>query len=297
MKIIISGSSGFIGSALVAYLKDKGHHVKRLMRSKLASGQDVGYWDPENHILDPAELQGYDAVINIAGENIFGRWTTAKKQRILSSRIDSTRLLTDTLVSMSQPPSVLINASAVGYYGERGEEELNESSQRGDGFLAEVCHQWELAAEMASTERTRVVCLRIGVVLSSQGGALKMMLTPFKLGLGGRIGSGTQFMSWIALDDLLGIFLFALEHKELKGPINAVSPQPVTNRQFTETLAKVLYRPACFPVPAFAARWAMGEMAEELLLASTKAVPFSLLEAGYDFQFPGLDKALIHLLR
>jgi uncharacterized protein (TIGR01777 family) len=296
MKIIITGSSGFLGSELIDFLQRQNHKIKRLVRDQGIVADDIGYWNPAEHILDEDELQEYDAIINLAAENIFGRWTKSKKQHILSTRVKSTQLLTDTLTSMSKPPPILINASAIGFYGDRGDEDLDESSSCGSGFLSEVCRQWEAAAFKASQKDIRVVCLRIGIVLSPKGGALKMMLPSFKFGLGGRIGSGKQYMSWVSIEDIKQIVQFSLVQKDVSGPINAVSPHPVTNQEFTEILAHKLHRPAFIPMPAFLPRWVMGEMADELLLASAKVYPSSLLKAGYKFRFSYLEQALTHLL-
>jgi uncharacterized protein (TIGR01777 family) len=247
--------------------------------------------------VDTAGLEGLDAAVHLAGENLAtGRWTAEKKARIRESRVNGTRFLCEALVRLAQPPKALMCASAIGYYGDRGEAILREDSPAGSGFLAEVCRAWEGAAAAAVQQGIRVVHLRIGVVLSPAGGALAKMLTPFKMGLGGKIGSGQQYMSWIALDDLLGIIHHALTSDTLQGPVNAVAPQPVTNVEFTTTLGRVLARPTLLPMPAFAARLAFGEMAQELLLASTRVVPASLLASGYGFRYPELEGALRHLL-
>lgn len=294
MKIIVTGSSGLVGSELVSFLEGQGHSIKRLVRDKAKLKEPgFGFWDPENHILDPVELIGYDAVVNLAGESISeGRWTEAKKKRLLSSRIDSTTLLSKTMETMENPPKIFINASAIGYYGNRGEETLDEQSIPGNGFLADVCQQWENATKPAIKDNIRVVILRFGVVLSSKGGALQKMLTPFRLGLGGCIGSGKQNMSWIAIQDLVRIILYILETPSIQGVVNAVSPNPVTNKEFTKTLGSQLQRPTLFCVPAFAARWVFGEMADELLLASTKVVPKELLQKVYTFLYPTLEATL-----
>jgi len=239
-----------------------------------------------------------DAVVHLAGENIAaGRWTERQKARIRDSRVKGTRLLCDLLARYSPPPKALVCASAVGYYGDRGDEILKEESASGSDFLSDVCGEWEAATQTAVERGIRVVNLRIGVVLSPLGGALAKMLTPFKLGAGGVIGSGRQYMSWIALDDAVRAFHFALTNQSLHGPVNAVAPNAVTNRDFTRTLGRVLSRPTVFPMPAFAARLAFGEMADALLLASTRVQPARLLAGGFTFRYPDLEGALRHLLR
>jgi len=294
MKVLVTGSTGFIGSALVSALTAAGHQVTRLVR-KLAGAGEVR-WDPAAGAIDTGGLEGHDAVVHLAGENIAGRWTAAKKQRIRESRVNGTRLLAEALAKLSRRPRALVCASAIGYYGDRGEEKLREGSPPGKGFLAEACVAWEAAAKPAADAGLRVVHLRIGVVLHPKGGALKQMLLPFKLGLGGVIGSGRQYMSWIALDDLIGIFQHALANDSLRGPANAVAPNPATNREFTKSLGQVLSRPTIFPMPAFAARLAFGEMADELLLASTRVEPARLAASGYSFAYPQLEATLRHLL-
>ena len=294
MKVLVTGSTGFIGSALVSALTAAGHQVTRLVR-KLAGAGEVR-WDPAAGAIDTGGLEGHDAVVHLAGENIAGRWTAAKKQRIRESRVNGTRLLAEALAKLSRRPRALVCASAIGYYGDRGEEKLREGSPPGKGFLAEACVAWEAAAKPAADAGLRVVHLRIGVVLHPKGGALKQMLLPFKLGLGGVIGSGRQYMSWIALDDLIGIFQHALANDSLRGPANAVAPNPATNREFTKSLGQVLSRPTIFPMPAFAARLAFGEMADELLLASTRVEPARLAASGYSFAYPQLEATLRHQL-
>jgi len=295
VRILVSGSSGLVGSALVPFLTTSGHSVTRLVRS--APGKEEGRWDPAAGTIDAAALEGHDAVVHLAGENIAERWTPERKARIKDSRVKGTRLLAETLGRLAQPPKVLVAASAIGYYGDRGDALLREDSTSGSGFLAEVAREWEAATAAAATKGIRVVNLRIGVVLSPRGGALAKMLLPFKLGLGGVVGSGKQHWSWIALDDLLGIILFALNTDTLKGPVNAVSPKPVTNYEFTKTLGRVLKRPTIFPMPASAARFAFGEMADELLLSSTRVDPTKLVAAGYQFRFPELEGALRQVLK
>ena len=297
MKILVTGSSGLVGRALVAFLAAGGHGVTRLVRSRPGSGATEVHWDPDVGSIDTLRLEGLDAVVHLAGESIAtGRWTAEKKARIRESRIRGTRLLCESLARLGQPPKALVSASAIGYYGDRGDEILREESGPGTGFLAEVCKEWEAATGLAIQKGIRVVHLRIGVALSAVGGALAKMLFPFRMGLGGVIGSGRQFMSWIALDDLVGSIAYALTTDAIRGPMNAVAPHPVTNREFTRTLGRVLARPTLFPMPAFAARLAFGEMADELLLSSTRVEPVRLSSAGYQFRYPTLEIALRHLL-
>jgi uncharacterized protein (TIGR01777 family) len=297
VRILVSGSSGLVGSALVPALRAEGHAVVRLVRGELGSG-DFLTWDPTSGTIDQQALEGFDAVIHLAGESIAAkRWTAEQKARIRDSREKGTRLLCESLARTLHPPRTLVSASAVGYYGDRGEEVLREESPPGLGFLAEVCRAWEAATEPALSRGIRVVNLRIGMVLSPTGGALARMLTPFRLGVGGVVGSGKQYMSWIALDDVLGVIRYVLSREELRGPVNAVAPNPVSNREFTKTLGRVLSRPTILPLPAFAARLAFGEMADAVLLASARVEPARLLSSGYRFQFPELEGALRHLLR
>jgi uncharacterized protein (TIGR01777 family) len=246
--------------------------------------------------IDVSALEGIDAVVHLAGENIAARWTATQKAKIRDSRVRGTQLLCETLARLSSPPQVLVSASAIGYYGDRGEEILTEESPPGRGFLPEVCRAWEAATEAAKQRGMRVVILRLGMVLSAAGGALAKMLPPFRLGLGGMVGSGRQYMSWIALDDVVGTIQHAIVTDALQGPTNAVAPQAVTNQEFTRTLGKALGRPTLLPLPAFAARLMFGEMADELLLASTRVQPTKLLGSGYRFRYPELEDALRHVL-
>jgi uncharacterized protein len=300
MRILVTGSSGLIGSALVPFLNAGGHRVIRLIRSQSqtpTSGESWG-WDPERGTLLAAGREEPDAVVHLAGENIAGgRWTERRKALIRESRVRGTRVLVDLIGRRSPPPKVLVCASAIGYYGDRGDEILREESAPGSGFLPDVCREWEAACQPAADKGIRVVNLRIGVVLSPAGGALAKMLTPFKWGAGGVIGSGGQYMSWIALDDVVSAIQAALTHDSLRGPVNGVAPNAVTNRDFTRTLGRVLSRPTLFPMPAFAARLALGEMADALLLASARVVPVRLLESGFVFRYPDLEGALRHLLK
>jgi hypothetical protein len=297
MKILVSGSTGLIGSALVPFLTAGGHKVIRLIRAETRPGQAAVHWDPAAGKIDSNALEGLDAVVHLAGENIaVRRWTPAQKARIRDSRVQGTRLLAQSLARLQQPPKVMVCASAIGFYGDRGEELLTEASAPGSGFLTDTCRDWEAAAQPASEKNIRVVNLRLGVVLNPGGGALAKMLLPFRLGVGGKIGSGRQYMSWIGIDDVVGVIHYALTTDELRGPVNAVAPNPVTNREFTKTLGRVLSRPTIFPMPAFAARLAFGEMADELLLASTRVKPARLQNSGYYFHHPRLEDALRHLL-
>ncbi len=298
MKILVSGSTGLVGSALTAFLKARGDEVIRLVRRPPAPRAAAVEWDPERETLDPSALEGMDAVVHLAGENIANRrWTDTQKSRILSSRVQGTYLLATTLAKLKAPPKVLVSASAIGYYGNRGPGSLNEKSAPGTDFLRDVCRKWEAAATPASDAGIRVVFLRFGVILSPAGGALAKMLLPFRLGAGGRIGDGKQYMSWISLDDAIGATHHALVNEHLVGPVNAVAPNPVTNAEYTKTLGRVLRRPTVFPMPAPAARLAFGKMADELLLSSARVEPVALLESGYEFAHPELEAALRHLLR
>jgi uncharacterized protein (TIGR01777 family) len=294
MKVLLSGASGLIGSAVSAALTAAGHQVVPLARQKDKPG--AVYWDPVRGDIEQDKLQGFDAVIHLAGENIVGKWTAEKKQRIRDSRVKGTAMLCDVLTRLAQPPGTLLCASAIGYYGNRGDEVLTERSLPGDSFLAKVCDEWEVAAAPAVSKGIRVANMRIGMVLTPRGGALTKLLTPFRLGVGGKVGPGTQYMSWITLDDVVGAFLHALQTEALIGPVNVVSPNPVTNYQFTKTLGRVLFRPTIFPLPSFMARFLFGEMANELLLASTRVLPTRLQETGYQFRHPNLEAALRHLL-
>jgi uncharacterized protein (TIGR01777 family) len=299
MRVAITGSTGLVGFEVATVLSAEGHEVVRLVRRVPNPGETAVRWDPAKGEVDAAGLEGLDAVVHLAGENVgSGRWTAARKAAIRDSRVNGTRFLCDTLARLSRPPKTLVCASAVGYYGDRGEETLTEDSSGGSGFLPEVCREWEEASAAADRKGIRVVRLRIGVVLSGKGGALSKMLPLFRAGLGGVIGGGRHYMSWIALDDLVRIILHTLEHGELSGPVNAVSPHAVTNREFTEVLGKTLSRPTLLPVPAFALRLAVGrEMADSLLLSGARVIPRRLEETGYRFRFPELSGALRHLLR
>ena len=298
MKILMSGSHGLVGSSLVPALLAKQHQVVRLVRSPAAAAGSEIAWDPEGGRLDPALLSGFDAVVHLAGEAIAARrWTPEQKARIRESRTKGTRLLSEAITGLSIPPRTLLSASAIGYYGDRGEQVLVEESPPGQGYLPEVCQAWEAATEPAARKGIRVVCLRFGIILSPAGGALAKMLPPFQMGAGGILGSGRQYMSWISLDDAVGAVLHALEYSPLRGPVNLVTPQPVTNAHFTKTLGRVLRRPTIFPMPSFAARLVFGEMADALLLSSARVEPKRLLASNYPFRHYELEPALRHLLR
>jgi uncharacterized protein len=290
--VAVTGASGLVGSSLVSSLEAVNHRVIALVRRAPRPGENALRWDPSSGAITPAGPAGADAIVHLAGDSIMGlRWTTEKKRRIKESRTTATRLLVQTLIRLPQPPAVLVCASAIGYYGSRGDEVLTEDSRPGTGFLADVAREWEAATAPAIAQGIRVVNLRLGVVLSARGGALAKMLTPFRLGLGGVIGDGAQWMSWIALDDTTGAIVHALTTDSLRGPVNAVAPAPVTNAEFTRTLGRVLGRPTLVPLPAFAARLALGEMADQLLLASQRVAPERLHASGYAFRHPTLEGA------
>lgn len=292
MRVLVSGATGFIGTQLVRFLATKEGEVVRLVRRESPSGSREIPWNPETGSLEASRLEGFDVVVHLAGEPIAaGRWTPEKKRRIQESRVQGTRLLSQALSQLSKPPQLLICASAIGFYGDRGDELLNENSPAGKGFLPEVAQGWEGATEIASQKGIRVLNLRLGIVLWPTGGAIKMMLPPFQLGLGGKLGSGRQIMSWISLKDVIGIIHYAFANPNLKGPVNAVSPHPVTNLEFTKTLGRVLKRPTLFPVPAFAVRLLFGEMGEDLLLSSTRVEPAFLKANVYPFFHPTLEEA------
>jgi uncharacterized protein (TIGR01777 family) len=295
MRIAVSGASGLIASALVPALRAGGHELLRLVRRE-TRGADEVRWNPAAKTVEAARLEGLDAVVHLSGENIAdGRWTDAKKARLRSSRVDSTRFLSATLAGLARKPSVLVSASAVGYYGDRGDSWLTETALPGTDFFGQLCVEWDAAAAHAARAGIRVVHPRTGIVLSPAGGALSKMLLPFKLGLGGRVGSGRQYFSWIALDDVVGVIHHMLARSDLVGPVNVDTPEPVTNAELTKTLGRVLGRPTLFPVPAPALRIVFGEVADALL-ASTRMRPERLLETGYRFRFPELEGALRHVL-
>src|SRR3990170_1980899 len=294
MRIAVSGSTGLVGSEVVASLSAVGHEVVRLVRRAPAPAEKAVRWDPEKGEIDAAGLEGLDAVVHLAGENIAsGRWNDARKAVLRDSRVNGTRLLCEALAGLARPPKTLVCASAIGIYGDRGEDALTEESLPAAGFLPGVCREWEAASGPAARKGIRVVALRIGMVLSPKGGALSRMLPLFRAGLGGVIGSGRQYVSWVALDELPLILLHALQCGDLSGPVNAVAPRPVTNREFTQALGKALSRPTPLPVPAFALRLAVGrEMADALLLSSARVVPKRLLDTSYAFRSPELETTL-----
>jgi len=297
-RILVSGASGPIGTALLPSLKASGAHISRLARKNAkysASDEPLIPWDPTQP-LSAETASGFDAVIHLAGESIVGRWTDEKKREIRDSRVKGTSNLAQALAQAKQKSQVFICSSAIGYYGDRGDELLNEQSSPGSGFLPEVCVEWEAAAKPAIDAGIRTVMMRTGVVLSPKGGALGKMLTPFKLGVGGRIGSGRQWMSWIDVQDMVGAIHVMLENDSLHGPVNMVAPNAVTNAEFTKALAAVLSRPAIFPVPAFAVKLGFGEMGETALLGSQRVEPRRLMDGGYSFQFSDLSASLKHVL-
>lgn len=303
MKVLVSGSTGLIGSALVYHLKRNGHEPIRLVRHHGHFDEPQITWNIEKGQLNPKDLEGIDAVVHLAGHNIAaGRWTEAAKKKIRESRVQGTRLLSETLAQMEKPPETLVCASAIGYYGDRGQEWLTEVSGLGKGFLPQVCREWEAACQPARDKGIRVVNTRFGIVLSPEGGALKAMLLPFRLGLAGNLGNGKQYMSWIALDDVVGGILHVLTHPKIRGPVNFTTPHPVTNADFTTAMRHVLY-PSFLPMhywtppaPALAVKLALGEMGEALLLSSERVQPTVLLEAGYPFNYPELEPALRSML-
>jgi uncharacterized protein (TIGR01777 family) len=298
MKILISGSHGLVGQALGKSLVEDGHEVVPLVRGGHTVGALEVEWHPNQGRIDAQHLEGFDAVFHLAGESIAsGRWTDEKKRAIRDSRVKGTQLLSETLAQLSRPPSVFISASAIGYYGNRGDEELTETSPPGNDFLAKVCVEWEAATAPAAEKGIITVLARFGVILDRDGGALSKMLTPFRMGIGGRVGDGKQWMSWIALDDVINSLKFLLSDAAVRGPVNVVSPNPVTNAEFTNTLGRVLSRPTFFPVPVFAARLAFGEVADALLLSSQRVEPGVLEDRGFAPYWPRLEPALKHLLQ
>ena len=300
MKVCLSGASGLVGSSLSAFLTSGGHEIARLVRPSSSSQGGFGRtieWSVEHGVANPDELEGFDAIVHLAGENIAAkRWTPEQMAKLEKSRVDGTRHLCEALAARKDRPEVLVCASAIGFYGDRGTEILDENSQAGDGFFPELCEAWEEATRPAREAGIRVVNARFGVILSPAGGALAKMLLPFKLGAGGKLGSGNQFMSWISLDDAVSALHHALRTESLRGPVNVVAPNPVTNAEFTKTLGRVLRRPTIAPMPAFAARLAFGKMADEALLSSARVLPRKLQESGFRFDHPDLEVALRHVL-
>lgn len=294
MNVLVSGAKGLIGSALIPELEAGGHRVNRLTRTP-RSGEDIR-WDPDAGMIE-GDLAGFDAVVHLAGESIAeGRWTSERKRRILESRQKGTHLLAEKIAGLPEPPSVMVSASAIGYYGDRGNELLTEESEPGTMFLSGVCREWEAAAQPAREAGVRVVHPRFGIVLSTEGGALGSTLPIFKLGGGGKIGSGRQYWSWVSLDDVVGALVHAINRDALSGPVNVVAPDPLTNAEYTRVLGRVLGRPTFFAVPAPAARIVLGGMADNLLLASARVEPAKLDETGYEYCHPKLEGALRHLL-
>ncbi|MGE5174974.1 MAG: TIGR01777 family oxidoreductase [Hyphomicrobiales bacterium] len=295
MHVVVSGSSGLVGGALVPLLRARGHRVTRLVR-RAPAGEGAATWDPDKGALDPATLEGVDAVVHLGGVSIAGGvWTPGRKRRILESRVGSTSLLARTMAGAARRPSVFVHSSGSNYYGDRGDEILSESSPPGHGFLADVCRAWEEASRPAMDAGVRVVHLRTGLVMSARGGVLAALAPIFRLGLGGRVGSGRQWMPWIALDDLTLAIARAVEDASLRGAVNAVAPEPATNADFTRALGRALRRPTSFPVPAFLVRLLPGGMGEETLLGSQRIVPARLLSAGFAFRHPSLEETLAAL--
>lgn len=296
-SIAVSGATGLVGAALSEQLHDRGDSVYRITRNSRVESMHDLVWNTADGLINPQRLSGLDAVVHLAGENIAeGRWNDVKKARIRSSRVEGTRKLVEQMVRCEQPPQTLVCASAIGFYGDRGDQILTEDSPAGEGFLPAVCREWEEATSAARDAGIRVVNVRIGVVLSSKGGALQKMLLPFKLGVGGKVGSGKQYWSWISLHDLVRILMFAVDRQDLSGPVNAVAPNPVTNLEFTRDLGAVLHRPTVLPMPGFAAKLALGQMAQDLLLASARVSPERLLASGFEFDYAALPEALVHEL-
>lgn len=296
MRVLMSGASGLLGTVLSQALETRGDGVTALARKEALSNERQIFWQP-GRALDPALVSGFDAVIHLAGESVVGRWTTAKKQRIRDSRVLGTRTLAEAAARAAQKPAIFLAASAIGYYGNRDDEILGETSSSGTGFLAETCREWEAAAGPVQQAGIRLIHARIGVVLSKKGGALDKMLLPFRLGFGGRLGSGKQWWSWIHIDDIVGAMLHIMNNENVRGAVNLTSPNPVTNSEFTSILGKVLSRPVIFPVPEFALQLALGEMGKEVLLGSQRVQPRKLIGDGYSFKFPQLSGALENLLR
>ncbi|HSL54754.1 MAG TPA: TIGR01777 family oxidoreductase [Pyrinomonadaceae bacterium] len=296
MRILVSGSHGLVGKALIRSLTSDGHEIVRLVRDKPSGAAEVE-WHPNEGRLDASALEGIDAVVHLAGESIAsGRWTNEKKRAILDSRVKGTALLSNAIAQVSRPPSVFVSASAIGYYGNRGDEVLTEKSAPGNDFLANVCVEWENATRLAIEKGIRTVHTRFGIILDANEGALGKMLTPFQMGVGGRVGSGKQWVSWISIEDVVNGLISVIGDKSVSGPVNFVAPNAVTNAEFTKVLGHVLSKPTLFPVPAFGVRMAFGEMADALLLSSQRVKPVVLEERGFRFKWPTLEPALRHLL-
>ena len=297
MRILITGANGLIGTALQRSFDEIGHELLLASRKEAKDSQHI-QWDVEKGFSEPERLEGVDAVVHLAGESVFGlSWSDAKKKAIRDSRVDGTRSVVEAISRLKARPNVLVAASAIGFYGDRGDEEMTESSAAGDTFLAEVSKEWESEARRAEDAGIRTVLLRTGIILSKDGGALGTMLLPFKLGIGGVVGSGKQWMSWISIDDHIRVINYAIENENVRGAVNSVSPNPVTNGEFTKTLGEVLYRPTILPLPSFAVNMVFGEMGDALLLASTRVVPKRLEDAGFEFKYPELKTAIEHAVK
>lgn len=302
MNIAISGATGLVGTALTKYLKENGYNVKVITRKKHNSS-DYIFWDIDKKLIDSEKLEDIDVVIHLAGENISGqnpiqgRWTQERKKEILESRVKGTTFLSETLANLNNPPKLFISASAIGYYGDRNNETLNENSPKGTGFLSDVCLEWEKSTQELVGKGIRVVNTRFGVILSKEGGALKTMLLPFQMGVGGILGDGQQYMSWIDIDDVTGAIKYIIENNKIEGVVNIVSPKPVTNYEYTKALGNVLNRPTIFPIPKIGINILFGEMGQELLLASQKVNPDILLKNGYNFKYSTINESLNHIIK
>lgn len=297
LHILMSGASGVVGSSLIPFFTTGGHRVTRLVRKKPLQNENERFWDPQKGILDIGDADNFDVVIHLSGESIGqGRWSPNKKKKIIDSRNMTTSLIANSIAKLKKPPQAFLCASAIGYYGDRGDEVMTEENECGADFISNVCSQWENAAIPAQKKGIRVVFLRIGVVLSPVGGALQRLLPSFNIGLGGKVGSGRQYMSWISMDDLIGTVYHAINDDNLSGPVNIVAPAPVSNLELVRTLGKVISRPAIFTIPAWLIKLVFGEMGQEILLASTRVKPEKITAAGYQFRHPELEGALRHLL-
>lgn len=301
MNIAITGATGLVGTSLTNYLKSKGHNVKIITRKKENSGNSV-FWDINNKIIESEKLENLDAIVHLAGENIAGknpiqgRWTKERKQEILGSRVKGTKFLSDVITKLSNPPKVFVCASAIGFYGDRNNESLNETSSKGSGFLSDVCQAWENSTQNVKDKGIRTVNTRFGVILSKDGGALKTMLLPFQMGVGGIVGDGKQYMSWIDIDDITGAIEHVILNKNIEGVVNFVAPKAVTNYEYTKALGNALNRPTVFPIPKIAINLLFGEMGDELLLSSQKVEPEVLLKTNYKFKYPEIHQSLNHIL-
>ncbi len=295
MKIAITGATGLIGSSLSEHLEGKGHDILKLSRSK-NRGKGFVYWNYKSKEIDLESLEGSDAVIHLSGESIAGYWSKQKKKEIQRSRIEGTNFVVNSILKLKNKPKAFICASAIGFYGDRGDEIVNEQSSHGEGFLAELAKDWENESHILKQQNIRVVNLRIGLVLSTDGGAFKTMLIPFKMGVGGKLGSGKQYMSWVMLEDVINSIEFIIKNKDIHGAVNIVAPTPVTNQQFTKKLGKALCRPTFFTVPSLLLKTLIPDMAKEMILSSTRAVPKKLIDSGYRFSYPNMDNVFKDLL-